>query len=156
MIRSRYASRPALIALATLAAWASGAGAQRVATAGSDLAGATCASLRGVRIAAWSDSSPPASSVRTTIDTVVAFDIAERSWNWSSLHAVVAAGLGSGGRDTAGAVAQQWHACAGAVLGMERASLLLRGATGRVHLKVDLSSLARLTSTPIVSVRRNP
>lgn len=83
---------------------------------------------------------------RFAMDTMLTFSVADRRWTWPSLWAAVAAGTSGGGaaageeaaRGTEGA---RWRACAGAAIHMRDATLHLRGASGRIRFKADLTAL---------------
>ena len=81
--------------------------------------------------------SPPA------IDTVIRFDVRERTWNWPYLAAHV--GLGCQGQElTIGtttapdsASRNRERLCAGALVEMRNSTLTLRNARGLVHVRVQ-------------------
>jgi len=125
-----------------------------------------CRVLNGIRIAAnWGDSaattrtpraadsarSPLRLDSRTTLDTLLTFDVADRTWRRPHLDAEVAAGVsGSLHRSSTAALsdsnASRWHACVGIILGAEQPALTLRGVRGQLHLKVDLTPLRRISA----------
>src|SRR5919198_3210130 len=151
------------------------AGSQGRELAASDSAGgqSACLVLNGIRIGAtWGDSTGPGTPAadtgrgfrldgRTTLDTVLTFDVAERRWMRSSLLAYVAGGVSGTTRAAApGAPAASgprsgWHACVGATLAMQRPTIVLRGVRGQLHFKVDLTPLTRIPGSTLGdSIRR--
>jgi len=125
-----------------------------------------CRVLNGIRIAAnWGDSAstPGAQRTadstrsalrldsRTTLDTLLTFDVADRTWRRQRLDAEVAAGVSGRLRRSstsalADSMAGRWHTCVGIVLGAEQPALTLRGVRGQLHLKVDLTPLRRIST----------
>jgi hypothetical protein len=135
-----------------------GAAGAQVGTTGSDSTNEPCAVLNGIRIAAdWGDSTGSGAgsfrlSGRTTIDTNFVFNVADRQWTRPWLRAYVAGGVSgrtSNATTTAAAVNSRdprsgWHACVGALLGMDHPTLVMRGVRGQMHLKIDLTPLTRI------------
>ena len=122
-----------------------------------------CAVLNGIRISAsWGDSTGAGRRAdtartrflvdgRTTIDTTLTFNVADRQWSRPSLDAMVAAGASSR------ASSAPWRACVGITVGMQQPTIALRGVRGQLHLKVDLTSLARIPGSGLSdSSRQNP
>jgi hypothetical protein len=91
---------------------------------------------------------------RSSIDTVITLDIADRSWQRDSLSAGVSLGVAG----TAGARHAPWHACAGATATLQRITATLHDVHGQIHLKADPGALAAIGrtsgSTPPAPPRR--
>lgn len=79
------------------------------------------------------------------MDTSLSFSVADRRWTWPELWAVVAAGVSQGATvhaaDAPGTETARWRACAGAAIHMRDATLHLRGASGRIRFRADLTAL---------------
>jgi hypothetical protein len=125
-----------------------------------------CRVLNGIRIAAnWGDSGTTRAAqrsadssrsslhldTRTMLDTVLIFNVADRTWRRPHLDAEIAAGVsGTLRRSTTSAStdtsAGRWHTCVGIILGAEQPTLTVHGARGQVHLKVDLTPLRRISA----------
>ena len=82
-------------------------------------------------------------SAAAMIDTVLRFDVRERTWTWPYFSAHVGIGCqGSAlaiGTTTApdSAVMDRTHYCAGALVELRNTTLMLRNARGQVHLRVN-------------------
>jgi hypothetical protein len=84
-----------------------------------------------------------AQSPAAAADTVIRFDVASRTWTWPYLLAHV--GMSCRGRevmagtttapDTAAQSRERY--CAGAVIEMRHSTLMLRGARGVVHVRIN-------------------
>jgi hypothetical protein len=76
-------------------------------------------------------------------DTVIRFDVASRTWTWPYLLAHVGASCRGGdvvagtttAPDTAARSTDRY--CAGAVIEMRNSTLMLRGARGVVHVRIN-------------------
>jgi hypothetical protein len=85
--------------------------------------------------------SPP----QAPLDTVIRFDLRERTWNWPYLAAHV--GLGCQGQEVSigtttapdSAFKNRERLCAGALVEMRNSTLTLRNARGLVHVRVRRS-----------------
>jgi hypothetical protein len=73
---------------------------------------------------------------RASVDTTFSFNVTERRWGAAELAASVAAGL-------ADSVRGKWYLCAGAGVGLNRPTLVIRGAHGQVRLRASLAELSR-------------
>lgn len=145
--------RALLVGVAVTALSAGGAQAQVAAdtTGGqSVLALASACPDNGAFVAASTDGpvrvldSLPAARL-VAIDTSLSFSVADRRWTWSELWAVVAAGVSQAATvraaGTPGTETARWRSCAGAAIHMRDATLHLRGASGRIRFRADLTAL---------------
>jgi hypothetical protein len=141
--------------------------------ASSDSSNNGCLVLNGIRIGAdWGDSATPGASTRrdstggpgsfrlgrgVTLDTTITFDVSERQWSRSWLSAYVAGGVSGHTRSATRTndPRTSWHACVGAMLGMQQPRLVMRGVHGQMHLKVDLTPLTRIPGATLDSSRQN-
>jgi len=73
---------------------------------------------------------------RTSVDTTFRIAVAERRWALSELAASAAAGL-------ADTMRGRWYLCAGAAVGLQRPTLVVRGARGEVRVRASLAELSR-------------
>jgi hypothetical protein len=85
----------------------------------------------------------------TAIDTLIRFNVSERTWRWPFLSAHVGLSCQGGnlaiGTTTApdSAVMRREEYCAGAIVEMWNSTLTLRNARGVVHLRMNRVPLAR-------------
>lgn len=96
-----------------------------------------CSGLTGVRITTVvgdgsAESAAPA--VLAATDTLLVFDIAERKWTRTNFAARVDVGWASEDR-------RRFNVCAGVSIEMPEATLVIRGARGRVHFRASLDRL---------------
>jgi hypothetical protein len=133
-------ARLAALALATVAAASAPAAAQ---VSAGEAGRGRCAAEQGARVQVTTDEdSAWVTTSRLAIDTTWRFDVAERRWSRRSFGASIAAGLGGTGGAASGGSRDHWWLCAGAAVGMQDPTLLVRGARGLVHLRADLTALA--------------
>lgn len=102
-----------------------------------------CPAGNGVRIytvVGSADSTAPKPALLTSVDTVLTFDFAERKWARTDFAAMVDVGWASDDR-------RRFSVCAGVSIEMPDATLVVRGARGRVHFR---ASLDRLTPSKAV------
>jgi hypothetical protein len=94
--------------------------------------------------------------LRLPLDTTIVFDVRERRWTRTRYAAALALAVGSGGDGTAGANRRvgPWRACAGVGVSMRDPTLAIRGASGRVRLRLDPSPRARAAPPRTESTRR--
>lgn len=88
----------------------------------------------------------PVSGGGVATDTVIRFDVRERTWSWPYFAAHVGLSCHAGnlaiGTTTAPATATQHERyCAGAAIVMRNSTLTLRNARGVVHLRMDRAAL---------------
>ena len=72
----------------------------------------------------------------TGVDTTFRFNVDERRWSVAEMAASAAAGL-------ADTVRGKWYLCAGAGVGLQRPTLVIRGARGQIRLRASLAELSR-------------
>ena len=143
-------------------------GTQQPASASRGDVSPDCPVLNGVRIGAdWGDSTSAGGrggfrlGGRTTIDTTFQFNVDERRWTRPSLTAYIAGGVSgvtsgaSTGLTPATDPRSEWHTCVGITLTMERPTVVVRGARGQLHLKMDLKPLTRIPGASLGDSSRN-
>ena len=120
--------------------------ADAVSAQGGPVTGA-CVAGNGVRITTvvgTGASGSAGSTVLALTDTTLVFNYAERSWTRTDFAAMVDVGWASEDR-------RRINVCAGVSIEMSEATIVVRGARGRIHFRASLDRLTQFKSASTAS-----
>jgi hypothetical protein len=115
---------------------------QTIPDSGAPMRAGGCPGGNGIHISATSGTGNEINSGANTIiapgqsvDTMLVFDISQKTWTRTNLAAAISVGLADESRG-------RYSVCAGVTALMPSATLTIRGARGRVHFVASLKNLS--------------